>query len=88
MTYENPPLALISVTDKTGVVSFAKSLRELGFLVLSTGGTAKVLREHQIEVMDVSKYTDSPEILGRKGQDHYIQRSMVEFLWTVIIQPM
>jgi phosphoribosylaminoimidazolecarboxamide formyltransferase/IMP cyclohydrolase len=56
--------ALISVSDKTGVVDFARSLRELEIEILSTGGTAAALRAADIEVTDVSDFTGSPEILG------------------------
>jgi len=55
--------ALISVSDKTGVVEFARGLAELGVTILSTGGTARSLRESGIEVIDVSEHTGSPEIL-------------------------
>ena len=55
--------ALISVSDKTGVVEFVTGLVELGAEVLSTGGTAKALREAGIQVTDVAAYTGSPEIL-------------------------
>src|SRR5437773_11356973 len=55
--------ALISVSDKTGVVEMAKGLAALGAEVLSTGGTAKVLREAGVAVTDVAAYTGSPEIL-------------------------
>ncbi len=55
--------ALISVTDKTGVVDLAKGLAELGAEILSTGGTAAAIREGGIEVTDVSEVTGFPEIL-------------------------
>lgn len=55
--------ALISVSDKTGVVEFAQGLSELGFELLSTGGTAKALRDAGLPVTDVSAYTESPEIM-------------------------
>ena len=55
--------ALISVSDKTGIVEFAKELVLLGVQVLSTGGTAKTLRENNIPVKDVSEYTGFPEML-------------------------
>jgi len=55
--------ALISVSDKTGIVDFAKSLQELGIEILSTGGTAKTLKDNGIDVIDVSDYTGSPEIM-------------------------
>lgn len=56
--------ALMSVSDKKGIVPFARSLRELGFRILSTGGTAAALRKENVEVQDVSEYTGFPEILG------------------------
>ncbi len=55
--------ALISVSDKTGVVDFARGLRELDVELLSTGGTAAAIREAGIEVADVAEFTRSPEIL-------------------------
>ncbi|HZC81571.1 MAG TPA: bifunctional phosphoribosylaminoimidazolecarboxamide formyltransferase/IMP cyclohydrolase, partial [Nitrospiraceae bacterium] len=55
--------ALISVSDKTGVVELAKEIEALGAEILSTGGTAKALREAGIKVTDVAAYTGSPEIL-------------------------
>jgi len=55
--------ALISVFDKTGVVELAQSLKKLGVEILSTGGTAKVLRKANISVTDVSDYTKFPEIM-------------------------
>jgi phosphoribosylaminoimidazolecarboxamide formyltransferase/IMP cyclohydrolase len=56
--------ALISVSDKTGVADFARGLAELGIELVSTGGTAKALRESGLEVRDVSDLTGSEEILG------------------------
>jgi phosphoribosylaminoimidazolecarboxamide formyltransferase/IMP cyclohydrolase len=55
--------ALISVSDKTGVAEFARALADRGVEVLSTGGTAKALREAGITVTDVSEYTGFPEIM-------------------------
>jgi len=55
--------ALISVSDKRGVVDFARELAALGVNVLSTGGTAKMLRDAGIAVTDVSDYTGFPEML-------------------------
>jgi phosphoribosylaminoimidazolecarboxamide formyltransferase/IMP cyclohydrolase len=55
--------ALISVSEKTGIIEFAKGLSGLGYDILSTGGTAKVLREAGVAVTDVAVYTGSPEIL-------------------------
>src|SRR5215472_6318437 len=56
--------ALISVFDKTGVVEFAKRLAALRIDILSTGGTAKLLRENSVPVRDVSDFTGWPEMLG------------------------
>ncbi|KKS26494.1 MAG: MGS-like protein domain protein [Parcubacteria group bacterium GW2011_GWC2_42_6] len=55
--------ALISVTDKTGIVELAKELVGLGFEILSTGGTAKVISAAGVPVTEVSAYTGFPEIL-------------------------
>ena len=55
--------ALISVSDKTGVEGFAKALTERGVKILSTGGTAKLLREAGIACRDVSDYTGFPEMM-------------------------
>src|SRR5580700_1596644 len=56
--------ALISVHDKTGIAEFAKRLAALHIEILSTGGTAKLLREQNIKVRDVSDFTGWPEMLG------------------------
>jgi phosphoribosylaminoimidazolecarboxamide formyltransferase/IMP cyclohydrolase len=77
--------ALISVSDKTGVVNFARELTAMGVEILSTGGTANLLQENGITVTDVSDYTGFPEmmdgrlktlhpkihggLLGRRGTD-------------------
>ncbi|MFW6456762.1 MAG: bifunctional phosphoribosylaminoimidazolecarboxamide formyltransferase/IMP cyclohydrolase [Planctomycetota bacterium] len=55
--------ALVSVSDKTGLPEFVRRLVDLGVDIIATGGTAKLLREHDIEVRDVSDYTGFPEIL-------------------------
>jgi len=55
--------ALVSVSDKTGLVDFAKGLTEMGIEILSTGGTAKLLRDAGISVKNVSDETGFPEIL-------------------------
>lgn len=55
--------ALISVSDKAGIVEFAQSLKQRGIEILSTGGTAKLLADNNIEVTEVSDYTGFPEIL-------------------------
>lgn len=59
----NKKQALISVTDKSGVVELARELVGLGFEILSTGGTAKALQAGGIPVIEVSAYTGFPEIL-------------------------
>ncbi|HEV2576646.1 MAG TPA: bifunctional phosphoribosylaminoimidazolecarboxamide formyltransferase/IMP cyclohydrolase [Acidobacteriaceae bacterium] len=56
--------ALLSVTDKTGLVEFAKTLSGLGVELVSTGGTAKALRDAGLAVKDVSELTGFPEMLG------------------------
>ena len=56
--------ALISVSDKSGIVEFAKALHEKGVDILSTGGTAKLLIENFVPVTEVSKHTGFPEIMG------------------------
>jgi phosphoribosylaminoimidazolecarboxamide formyltransferase / IMP cyclohydrolase len=56
--------ALISVFDKTGVLEFAKRINALGIEILSTGGTAKLLRDAGVAVKDVSEFTGWPEMLG------------------------
>ena len=77
--------ALISVSDKTGIVEFARELSALGVKLLSTGGTFKLLKDNGIAVTEVSDHTGFPEmmdgrvktlhpkihggILGRRGQD-------------------
>ena len=55
--------ALISVTDKTGVVEFAAGLRDLGVEIISTGGTARALHEGGVKVREVSEVTGFPEML-------------------------
>ena len=55
--------ALISVSDKTGIIEFARSLHAQGVEILSTGGTAKMLIDEMIPVMEVSKHTGFPEIM-------------------------
>ena len=77
--------ALVSVSDKTGIVEFASALRDMGVELLSTGGTWRLLREKGLEVTEVADYTGFPEmmdgrvktlhpkvhggILARRGQD-------------------
>lgn len=77
--------ALLSVSDKMGLVEFATALNRMGIEILSTGGTAALLKNHKLPVIDVSEYTNFPEmldgrvktlhpkihagILARRGQD-------------------
>jgi len=56
--------ALLSVSDKTGIVDFAEGLVRSGYTIISSGGTAAVLQAKGIPVIKVSEYTGSPEILG------------------------
>ena len=56
--------ALLSVSDKTGIVEFARELKERGIELLSTGGTAKLLVSHGISVKEVADHTGFPEIMG------------------------
>ena len=55
--------ALISVSDKTGVVEFAKELTALGYEIVSTGGTSKALQAADVPVIGISDVTGFPEIL-------------------------
>lgn len=56
--------ALLSVSDKTGIVEFARGLAELGVEILSTGGTATTLRDNGLTITDVSAHTGFPEIMS------------------------
>jgi phosphoribosylaminoimidazolecarboxamide formyltransferase / IMP cyclohydrolase len=58
-----PITALLSVSDKTGVVEFARALHAIGVKLLSTGGTAKLLAQHDLPVTEVSQVTGFPEML-------------------------
>ena len=84
--------ALISVSDKTGIVDFARALADLGVEILSTGGTARLLADSNIPAIEVADYTGFPEmmsgrlktlhprihggLLGRRGED---DAAMVEY---------
>jgi phosphoribosylaminoimidazolecarboxamide formyltransferase/IMP cyclohydrolase len=57
------PLALLSVSDKSGLVDFARGLVELGWELVSTGGTARVLRQAGLTVRDISELTGFPEMM-------------------------
>ena len=83
--------ALISVSDKTGVLDFARGLQDLGWQVLSTGGTARLLTQGGLAVTEVGEYTGFPEmmegrvktlhprihggILGRRGIDEGVMEA-------------
>ena len=56
--------ALISVTDKTGLIAFANGLTVLGWQLMASGGTARYLKANGFKVIEVAEYTGSPEILG------------------------
>lgn len=62
----SPPAktALLSVADRTGIVDFARGLRELGYVILSSGGTAESLRRADVPVRDVADLTRHPDICG------------------------
>ena len=60
------PTALLSVYDKTGVVDFARSLAELGWSLVSSGGTARAIADAGIDVTDVAELTGVPAILGHR----------------------
>ena len=66
--------ALISVSDKTGVVEFAKGLRTLGWEVIATGGTMKLLADSGVEVINISDVTGFPEIKNGDGSWFPVQR--------------
>tara|TARA_B100001996_G_scaffold375754_1_gene356124 strand:+ start:1044 stop:2681 length:1638 start_codon:yes stop_codon:yes gene_type:complete len=71
MEQSNKPRALLSVYDKTGIVDFARSLDELGFQLISTGGTARKLKDAGLSVISVSEVTGHPEIFdGRVKSLH------------------
>lgn len=55
--------AIISVTDKSGIVDFSRKLMNMSVEILSTGGTAKAIREGGVKVKDISEYTGFPEML-------------------------
>jgi phosphoribosylaminoimidazolecarboxamide formyltransferase/IMP cyclohydrolase len=65
MNQTNIPIkrALISVSDKTGIVAFAQALHELNIEIISTGGTSKLLRDANVPVQDVSDITQFPEMM-------------------------
>src|SRR4051812_8919879 len=63
--------ALLSMTDKAGIVEFSRKLHELGVELISTGGTARLLREQNIPVREVAEITEFPEMLdGRVKTIH------------------
>ncbi len=64
LNHLNQPHALLSVSDKTGIVEFADNLVKLGFRLLSTGGTFKLLTDNNIAVTEVADYTQFPEMMA------------------------
>ena len=54
--------ALVSVSDKTGIIEFCQQLSDLGVEIISTGGTAKLLQDNTIPVIEISDYTGFPEM--------------------------
>ena len=56
--------ALLSVSDKSGIIELANSLKKENVEIISTGGTLKHLRENSIEAIDISSFTGSPEMMG------------------------
>ena len=64
MSTSNPRRALVSVSDKSNLETFVKGLVELGFEIISTGGTRRFLEEAGVQVLDVSSYTEFPEIMN------------------------
>lgn len=57
-------LALLSVSNKIGLVELGKNLRNLGFILVGSGGTASILRDAGLSIKDVSEISGAPEILG------------------------
>ncbi len=55
--------AIISVSDKNGIIDFGRGLKEIGVTLLSTGGTARTLKESGVDVIEVSEYTGFPEMM-------------------------
>src|SRR2546428_11758421 len=60
--------AIVSVSDKLGIVDFSKGLVSLGYEILATDGTAKALRSGGVPVRSGSEYTGQPEVLGGPGE--------------------
>ncbi|NND44309.1 MAG: bifunctional phosphoribosylaminoimidazolecarboxamide formyltransferase/IMP cyclohydrolase [Xanthomonadales bacterium] len=93
--------ALLSVSDKSGLAEFADALAGLGFTLLSTGGTARALREAGLAVRDVSEHTGFPEImdgrvktlhprihggiLGRPGDEEIMREHGIEAIELVVV---
>ena len=63
MTHRKISRALLSVSDKTGLIEFARGLAGRGVMLISTGGTAKALRDAGLKVSDVSEITKFPEMM-------------------------
>ena len=77
--------ALISVSDKTGVVDFARGLREQGWEVIATGGTMKLLQDSGVEVINISDVTGFPEICD--GRVKTLHPKVQAVCWRVVTIP-
>ena len=92
--------ALISVSDKTGIVEFAKRLEKQGVEIISTGGTYKKLKDEGVKVMEISELTGFPEcldgrvktlhpkvhagILAMRSNPNHMKQ--LKELWTFVLQ--
>ena len=87
------PIALLSVSDKTGLIPLAKALiNELGFKIISSGGTANLIESENLPVTRVADYTGFPEILeGRvktltpKFTEVYLLEEINNLIWMIYI---
>ena len=100
MTDTPGPRALLSVSDKTGLVELARGLADRGFELVSTGGTARAIRDAGVSVTDVAEVTGAPEmldgrvktlhprihggLLGRAGEDDAVSRARLEELFAEV----
>ena len=73
--------ALLSVSDKVGIVDFARGLVSKGYHILSTGGTAKLLAKEGVEVEEVADYTGFPEMLDGRV------KTLNPKIWPVVRSP-
>ena len=80
--------ALISVTDKSGVVEFARELNNLGYEVISTGNTFKILKENGVNAITIDEVTKFPEMLDGRVRTlihiymvEYFIKEMKNLMW-------